>query len=230
MEDHPTENLSSEVFAVLRERIVRWEYAPSHRFTEEALCEEFGMSRSPVREALRMLVENRLVDKTPRKGYTVRQLELREVMELYEVRIALEMFVVQRLVELGYAAEDLERLTSSWEALKKRAAVGSDDFADKDEQFHESLAKWTGNATLLQQIRDIDDRLHFVRMTDIASPGRWMTTCEQHLRILECIKQGNADCAKEAVRANIEDGRMNVQHAIKEALARAYLGPKAGAS
>jgi DNA-binding GntR family transcriptional regulator len=55
--------LSNDVFSVLKERIIHWEYAPGHRFTEEALCEEFGISRSPVREALRMLVENRLPTK-----------------------------------------------------------------------------------------------------------------------------------------------------------------------
>ena len=57
-----TSNLSAEVFATLKDRIIRWQYPPGHRFIEEQLCVEFKMSRSPVREALRMLVENGLVD------------------------------------------------------------------------------------------------------------------------------------------------------------------------
>ena len=57
MKEQHSPNLSTDVFSVLKERIIRWEYAPGHRFTEEGLCDEFGVSRSPVREALRMLVE-----------------------------------------------------------------------------------------------------------------------------------------------------------------------------
>ena len=66
-------------------------------------------------------------------------------------------------------------------------------------------------------------------MTDITSTERLRATCEQHLRILDCIKDKNIDCAREALQINIEDGRNNVEHAIKEALARAYMGSKAGA-
>ncbi len=49
-------NLSAQIFAVIKDRIIRWEYPPGHRFTEQELCEEFDVSRSPIREALRMLV------------------------------------------------------------------------------------------------------------------------------------------------------------------------------
>ena len=105
----------------------------------------------------------------------------------------------------------------------------SSDFAIKDEEFHETLANWTGNQTLLQQIRSIDERLHFIRMTDITTPERLRDTCEQHLRILNCIRDKNIECAREALQTNIEEGRQNVEHAIKETLARAYLSPKASA-
>jgi DNA-binding GntR family transcriptional regulator len=66
-------------------------------------------------------------------------------------------------------------------------------------------------------------------MTDITTSQRLRETCEQHMRILECIKEKDIECARQALQNNIEDGRHNVEHAIKEALARAYLGPKAGA-
>lgn len=222
-------NLSTDVFSVLKERIIRWEYAPGYRFTEEGLCKEFGVSRSPVREALRMLVENNLVDKAPHKGYSVKQLDMQEIHELYDVRLALETFVVERLSRSEYPEADWNELYRTWQNLRKASITNSADFAKMDEEFHERLAIWTGNRTLLQQIRSIDERLHFIRVTDITSTERLRETCEQHLRILECIKAKNVDCAREALQLNIEDGRKNVEHAIKEALARAYMGSKAGA-
>ena len=222
-------NLSTDVFSVLKDRIIRWEYAPGHRFTEEALCEEFGVSRSPVREALRMLVENKLVDKTPHKGYSVKQLDMQEIHELYDVRMALETFVIERLTQSDYPENEWKELYRTWQNLRKAKITDSSDFARMDEDFHERLAIWTDNRALLQQIRSIDERLHFIRMTDITTSQRLRETCEQHLRILDCIKEKDIDCARQALQNNIEDGRHNVEHAIKEALARAYLGPRAGA-
>jgi DNA-binding GntR family transcriptional regulator len=229
MKEQHSPNLSTDVFSVLKERIIRWEYAPGHRFTEEGLCEEFGISRSPVREALRMLVENQLVEKAPHKGYSVKQLDMQEIHELYDVRLALEIFVVEHLARRGYPEKEWRELYRSWQSLRKTTPANKADFAQLDEEFHEQLAGWTGNRTLLQQIRSIDERLHFIRVTDITSIERLRVTCEQHLRILDCIKEKNIDCAREALQLNIEDGRKNVEHAIKEALARAFLGSKAGA-
>lgn len=176
-----------------------------------------------------MLVENNLVDKAPHKSYSVKQLQLREIHELYDVRMALEIFVIERLVEQGCPEAEWNSLYRIWQDLKRATMTDSVEFSDQDEEFHETLAIWTGNQTLLQQLRSIDERLHFIRMTDITSAERLEATCEQHLRILDCIREKDIVCAREALQLNIEDGRKNVEHAIKEALARAYLGPKAGA-
>ena len=229
MKELPSPTLSADVFSALKERIIRWEYAPGHRLTEEGLCEEFGVSRSPVREALRMLVENNLVDKAPHKGYSVKQLDLQEIHELYEVRMALEIYVIERLIQRGYPQQGWDTLRRTWQDLRKAVMTASSDFAAKDEEFHETLATWTGNQTLLQQIRSIDERLHFIRMSDITTAERLRKTCEQHIRILDCIKNKDMECAREALQLNIEEGRKNVEHAIKEALARAYLGSRVGA-
>jgi DNA-binding GntR family transcriptional regulator len=105
MKNQSSPNISSEVFSTLKERIIRWDYAPGHRFTEEALCDEFGMSRSPIREALRMLVENGLVDKEPHRGYSVKQPDMKEIFDLYDVRLALETYVVATLAQKGMPAE-----------------------------------------------------------------------------------------------------------------------------
>lgn len=226
LKEKPSPNLSTDIFSVLKERIIHWEYAPGHRFTEEGLCIEFGVSRSPVREVLRMLVENQLVEKTPHKGYSVKQLDMKAIHELYDVRIALETYVIERLTQSGYPEKEWRKLYRSWQGLRKATLENKVDFAKLDENFHEMLASWTGNQTLLQQIRFIDERLHFIRMTDITSTDRLYITCEQHLKILECIKEKNVECARKALQLNIEDGRKNVEHAIKEALARIYFSPQ----
>ncbi len=217
-----TSNLSAEVFAALKDRIIRWQYPPGHRFTEEQLCKEFQVSRSPVREALRMLVENGLVDKAPHRGYRVKQPDSGEIHELYDVRLALEMYIVERLAEAGLPRDDWERLRQTWEALSRDASLPEVNVAHEDERFHETLAQATGNKMLSDLLRTIDERLSFVRMTDITTVERLQATCQQHLQILDCLAARDVAGARAAMRQNVEQGRNNVEAAFKEALARAY--------
>ncbi len=214
--------LSTEVFTALKERIIHWEYPPAHRFTEEELCDEFGVSRSPVREALQMLVENGLVTKEAYRGYTVRQPDLEEIHNLYDVRLALEFFVVEWLTLRGLPEADWQQLRDTWQNLLNHLPQRTADFAASDEAFHEELAARTGNQALVQYLRHIDERLHFVRTTDITTPERLRATCEQHLKILDYIKAGNTDRAREAMRENIENGRKNVEVAVREVLVRSF--------
>lgn len=223
METKSSPNISSEVFNTLKERIIRWDYAPGHRFTEEGLCAEFGMSRSPIREALRMLVENGLVEKEPYRGYSVKQLDMKAIFELYDVRLALELFVVAKLAKSGMPEELWSRLCDTWKTIQAEIPQMKQDFPEKDEEFHETLAQATGNNTLVQTIRGIDERLHFIRIYDITSPERLQRTCEQHIKILTCIKEQDVACAQEAMMMNIQDGRQTVEQALKEAIARPYL-------
>lgn len=229
MKEQPSLNLSANIYTVLKDRIIRWQYPPGHRFTEEGLCEEFGVSRSPVREVLQMLVENSLVDKELHKCYSVKQLNMEEIHELYDIRLALESFVVERLTQQSVPPADWQELYNTWCAILDKFPEPMTDFAHKDEQFHETLAIWKGNKTLVQQLHYINERLHFIRMTDITTIERLQVTRDQHLRILDFIKEKDINCAREALRINIQSGRENVEHSVKEALANVYIGIKASA-
>lgn len=220
-------NLSATIFAALKDRIIRWTYPPGHRLTEEELCQEFGVSRAPVREALRMLAENNLVEQAPHRGCMVKLPDFTEVHELYDVRLALELFVVERLAQSGLEDAAWRLLHESWQSLLERvedAPLDNGHLAHEDVAFHEALAQATGNRSLYEQLRMIDERLYFTRLHDITTAERLRLTCEQHLHILVCIRNRDVEAAQQAMRANIEFGRSNVEQALKEALARAYLG------
>lgn len=220
------ENLSNEIYTTLKDQIIKWEYHPNFRLTEESLCTKFGVSRSPIREALWMLVENGLVNKEPHKGYRVIQPNLDEIHELYDVRLALELFVVEWLAEKGMPSSKWEKLYNSWQATREELPQKITDFATKDEEFHKTLAACTMNQTLIKHLQTVAERLHFIRMTDITTTERLRRTCEQHLSILNSIKTRDVDRARKALRINIEYGRINVEEAVKEVLAWAYLDRK----
>lgn len=216
-------NLSVDVYTRLSERILKWEYPPGHRLTEEELCEEFSVSRSPVREALGMLAERGLVDKRARQGYTVRRMDLTEIKELYDVRLILEKAVVERLCERGLDAGVLAELEGRWTALLSGLPALAPNAAQEDESFHRRLADAAGNGALARMLADIDDRIHVVRLSDITNPERLRTTCADHLEIVGALKRRDRAAAVAALKRNIEWGKTNVEAAIRDALMRAHL-------
>jgi DNA-binding GntR family transcriptional regulator len=215
--------LSGSIVATIKERVIAWQYPPDHRLTEEALCREFNVSRSPVREALRALAAGGLVTRMPNRGYAVRQVNLREIEEIYEVRLALELYAVETLAGRGGPPEALAPLRETWQAIG--AAPDNrkgEDLADLDTIFHESLVALIGNETLLRDIKAINERLFVFRMIDFGKPDRVESTCVQHLDLIERIGAKDVEGARAAIRANIDNGRRIVREALKEAVARAY--------
>lgn len=220
---------STEIYQTLKQRIIHWEYPPGHRLTEELLCQEFGVSRIPVREALQLLEERRLVDRAPHRGCSVKQLDLAEIHELYDVRLALESYVVEELTRRGMPAPQRVALEHKWRSLGELqlwSAVDSEVLAHEDERFHLTLATATGNRTLTELVQSLNERLFFVRLADITTSARLQTTSHQHGEILAAIGDGDAARAVAALRANIAFGRNNVEAALREILARVYLQPK----
>jgi DNA-binding GntR family transcriptional regulator len=216
-------NLSASIVTALKERIIHWQYPPEHRLTEAELCKKFGVSRSPVREALRILATDGFVKKMPNRGYAVKQYNLREIEELYEVRLALELFVVESLAKRGPQEKDeITALKRTWTSLLNDSSKKDEELARLDTLFHETLAHAAGNKTLLRHLRAINERLMLFRMIDFGKADRAQSTCRQHLEILKCIAAKDVSGARRAMQRNIEEGRTNVHTAIKDALARAY--------
>jgi len=214
--------LSASIVGTLKERIVGWQYPPEHRLTEEGLCREFGVSRSPVREALRALVSNGFIKKLQNRGYAVRQLDLRDIEELYDLRTAIELHVVERLAHEATGRVKLDALRETWKGIRAGPRRKGEELAQLDTRFHETLAELTGNRMLLEQLRAINERLLVFRMIDFDEPQRAESTCRQHMKVIERIVARDTQGARAAMRRNIDDGREIVHQSIKEALAKAY--------
>lgn len=218
-------NLSSSVVTTLKGEIVHWHYPPEHRLTEDELCKRFGVSRSPIREALRVLASDGFVKKLPNRGYVVKQYTIEEIEELYEVRLALELYAVERLAgtDLTPHKAEFEDLKQTWTELLMEPTMKPEEFAILDTFFHDTLARTVGNKSLLRCLRTINERLTLFRMLHFERRGSAEHTCRQHLRILERIMAKDAAGARDAMQGNIEEGRNNIRTTIKDALARAYL-------
>ncbi|MCX6936927.1 MAG: GntR family transcriptional regulator [Verrucomicrobia bacterium] len=217
--------LGHRILQQIRQRILNWSYPPGHHLGEPELSEEFAASRVPVREALRALVEQGLVEKVPNQGCFVRQPDAQATHHLYDLRLALELFVVERLARAGLPSEWLTQERAHWEPwlnIRADAPVDGELLVRMDEQFHVAMARALGNPYIVDSMRDINDRLRFVRLVVVTTPHRIQTTAGEHLAILDAIAQRDTEAARRAIRQNLHHARNQIEIAISQALSRAH--------
>jgi DNA-binding GntR family transcriptional regulator len=214
--------LADEIVSTLRKRIISWRYPPLYRLTEELLCSEFNVSRSPAREALRILESDGLLTRLNNRGFVVKQPDQREVEELYEVRFALELYAIQMVAERKLGGQTIVALRKTWKAVKANPDREAETLAKLDVTFHETLTGLLGNKTLDQKLKEISERLFAFRLIDFSKPDRVSTSCDEHLRVLDCLRDGDASGSREALMNNIEGSRATARYALWEALSRSY--------
>lgn len=148
-----------ELVRRLRDAILRAEFSPGERLTEEQLVHRFGVSRPPIREALRLLDNEGLVTGIPRKGYSVVSLSADDVRKLYDLRQVLE----RAAVELGVPVTDRARLTPLNEALERmrgdRAQADPNEMLRANSAFHRCLVALPDNRWLSDAYRNISQQI-----------------------------------------------------------------------
>ncbi|HEY3737078.1 MAG TPA: GntR family transcriptional regulator [Jatrophihabitans sp.] len=199
----------AEVYSELRSRLMRGEFALRTRLIEDRIAAELGVSRTPVREAMRRLLSDGLVVRGD-GGYYVAIPDLNGLRDLYELRIALELRGVRRALEspaYGHDTSLLEPLRDEWRELWHDRPEPSADFVVMDEDFHVTLLRSTGNEALTQTLESVNARIRPVRMYDYLTEGRIERTISQHLGIVEAVLAGN-----------IEDGIANLSEHVGESM------------
>lgn len=217
--------LAPQILRTLRERILNWYYPPGRHLGEQVLCEEFSASRIPVREALRALAEQGLVDQVPNQGCYVKQPDVEGIHQLYDYRLALELFVIERLATLGIPDDFAKETRARWEPLLKIAAdapVDGGELVRADEAFHLGFAQLLGNAYIIEALQDINERLRFVRLVVITTPHRVHATAGEHLAVLNAVTRKNPEAARKALRLNISAARNKVEIALAQALTNSH--------
>ncbi len=142
----PPQFLGGTILTTLRNRVLNWHYPPDHHLGEVALCDEFPTSRVPVREALRALTEQGLVQKVPNQGCFVIQPDVGEIHDLYDMRLALELFVVESLASGRFLPRDWigpqREIWTPWLHIRADETVDRSTLVDADTAFHLGLAEW----------------------------------------------------------------------------------------
>lgn len=177
-------------------------YKPGDRLREEDVGAWLALSRTPVREALRRLEADGIVEHRPRQGAVVRQLSHSEVVELYEMRVVLERTAAEMAAKHGSAAEfdTLEHLNTLISDEKNDSAQA----AAINQDFHRGLYLACRNRFLLESARALNNPLMLLGPTTFTDAGRVETVVEEHAAIIAALRAGDAGAAGKAAEAHLQ--------------------------
>lgn len=195
--------LRQQVVDQLRNRILDGRYAPGARLIERVLCEEMQVSRTVVREALRQLESEHLIELVPNIGPIVRLLTLDEVRSLYEVRAVLESLAGEECAARS-TPSIVARLDDALKLIESREADDIDGMLRAKDVFAQVLIDGSGNAVIGDMLGSIHARVSQLRAVTLRSPGRLQTTVAELRTIRDAVAAGDSKAAREASRRHVE--------------------------
>lgn len=222
-----TEGTVERTYRRLKEMAASYEFKPDSRLNESELSKRLDTSRTPLREALNRLVAEGFLTFKSGKGFFCRSLKPAEIMDLYEARAAIECEAAA-LAAVRANAEDIAELEKFLENSKPDYKPGTSpvELVRLDEEFHTRLTALSGNAEMVRMLGNMNGRIHFVRLIDLKTlcerNGPDVVTTEPHKRILEAVKQRDADAARAEMTKHIERRLESITENVRNAFAELY--------
>ncbi|MFC7704208.1 GntR family transcriptional regulator [Plastorhodobacter daqingensis] len=180
---------------------IRWgTLAPGTRLRETELAERFGMSRTPIREAIRQLEADGLVVHLPRQGATIRTLDYPEIMELYEMRVVLEGTAARMAAQAASMIELAELRTLNEELAQTSEAAR---LYELNRQFHLTLFDAAKNRFLIRAISGLQKTMMILGPTTLIAPDRAAEAVKEHYVILDALEARDGDAAEALMRNHL---------------------------
>ncbi|MBQ9376297.1 MAG: GntR family transcriptional regulator [Schwartzia sp.] len=196
--------LREVVCETIRDAIRHGVLQPGERLMEIQLAEELGVSRTPVREAIRKLELEGYVIMMPRRGTYVSDLSIRDINEVFEIRTSLESLATGLAAERA-TEEELERLQRLLVQIGAYIEHGDmEKIVETDTEFHDLLYQVSRNKRLIGIISNLREQLTRFRKTSMSFPGRLKETLGEHREIVEAIAQGDVQAAQQAAERHME--------------------------
>lgn len=203
--------LKQRAYETIKELILSGQSQGGEALSVGELAERFGVSRTPVREALLRLEQEGLVETVPYRGTYVKVISEEEIAEVYEVRGVLEGLAA-RLATARIPQEELEAFESALQSLDKEMVLGEyERYVDNDTRFHEMIVENCGNKTLEDLVRQLSDRSYRIRVYAQQISGDHMTQShEEHRWVLRALREGDAVAAERLMTEHLANAAVRI--------------------
>jgi DNA-binding GntR family transcriptional regulator len=203
-------SLRGKVFTHIQNDILNGKYQPGDSLTELRLSDELGVSRTPVREALRQLELEGLVQSIPNKGAIVSGISMKDIEDIYTIRMMIE----------GLASRWATEKITSDELQELREALDLEDFYTQkndtehvikfDSKFHDIIFKASKSKPLMHTLSTFHHYIQRARSLSMGSPDRARAALEEHKSILQAIIEGDAERAEKLTTEHVNNASMNL--------------------
>lgn len=205
---------SDEVYRTLKHEILDWELPPGTPLSEPDLAQRLGASRTPIREALQRLAQEGLVRPVPRKGSFVADVSIPDIIELFQMRQALESYAARlaaRSDEREGLGEFIPLLNAAREQLGDSQPAARDYYA-LTARMDGAIVALANNGRLAAALEHVWEQAHRARRLARANPDRLLDSTAEHIQIVEAILSGDEVAAAEAAHAHVDN---SLDHVVR---------------
>lgn len=207
--------LRDVIFEALREAIINGDLKPGARLLEIQLSEKMGVSRTPVREAIRKLELEGFVTMVPRKGAQVADLSVKQIADVLEVRAALDGLATSLACE-RITQEELKMLKDIQIQFNNTVDKGNVQNAiKKDVEFHDVIYRASRNNRLMTIANNLREQIHRFRVMYFKDVGMLYTLVKEHELMVDAIETGNMSLGRDAAQQHIVNQELNIVKALK---------------
>ena len=207
--------LRDAVFQTLRQAILQGKLEPGERLMELHLAAMLGVSRTPVREAIRKLELEGLVITIPRRGAVVAQITRKDLEDVLEVRCALEELAVRKACA-NMDERQLQALKDAAARFEKCVSAGNlMESAQADVDFHEIISEATGNRRLIQILNNIRSQVYRYRLENLKNKSSHPDLIREHSSLIEALEARNEDLAAKCICVHIENQRTAIMENLQ---------------
>ena len=207
-------SLHDELVALVRDMIVEGELEPGARVPEQQLCARFGVSRTPLREALKVLASEGLLTLLPHRGARVAAISAEEIEELFPIMGAIEALAGE-LAATRISDREIERIRGLHARMTEHYARGERTaYARLNEEIRDAIFAAAGNASLAQIYRQLMVRIRRVRFVARMSPARWQEAIRDHEAIVAALEARDGARLAAVLRAHVANKAATVLEAL----------------
>ena len=207
--------LRDVVFITLRQAILKGELAPGERLMEIRLANMLGVSRTPIREAIRKLELEGLVVMIPRRGAEVAGISEKSLRDVLEVRRSLEELAMDLAVQRMGSGQMEELEKAQKEFVEAISASDLIRIAQADENFHDVIYAGTENEKLVQMLNNLRDQMYRYRLEYIKDTGKRQILKVEHERMMDALRHRDREKAKWTAREHIDNQEITIMMNLK---------------
>jgi len=204
-------SLTSKIFHILREDILNGKYAEGEKLVEAKLAEDLGVSRTPVREALKQLELDGIVENIPNRGVIVLGISKQDIEDIFEIRAAIEGISAKWAVD-RMTNEELASLKDVYELMEFYTFKNDvEKFAELNTRFHEIIYRATKSRYLEQVLKDFQYYMKKTRRRSLQVEGRIHDSLSEHKEVLDAFLAHDKEWAERALTIHVRNSKKNVE-------------------